>query len=39
LPRWQSLIQRPDTPSEREDLRSRNPESRRRHINDELSNV
>jgi hypothetical protein len=35
---WQPLIQRSDTPSERKDLRSRNPQSRGRHVTEELSN-
>jgi hypothetical protein len=37
--RWQSLIQRSDAPSKRENLRSRNPQSRRRHDTDELSTI
>jgi hypothetical protein len=37
--RRESLIERSDAPSEREDLRSRNLQSRRRHDTGELPNV
>jgi hypothetical protein len=29
---WESLVKRSDVPSKREDLRPRNPQSRRRHV-------